>query len=646
MKRLTSLPLKTIKIKDYIWEPYISLVKREIIPYQWDALNDKLPDTVPSHCIRNFRIAAGEEEGKFEGAVFQDSDVAKWLEAVACTLETDPDPELMALADSTIDLIGRAQEADGYLDTYFTLNAPELKWTNLKEGHELYVAGHMIEAAVAYTKATGKTAFLSIVRKLADLIVRTFGPEEGKLHGYPGHEEIELALVRLYQITDERSYLDLAKYFIDQRGQGENYFIEEEKQELFKPIWAEPGNYDPSYSQSHLPVREQKTAEGHAVRAVYLYSAMADLAYAYKDKELMDACTVLWEDMTKRRMYVTGSIGSSGIEERFTTDYDLPNDGNYSESCASVGLALFAKRMAEITRDASYMDIAERALYNTVLAGIASDGRSFFYVNPMEIWPENCLPNTSREHVKAVRQKWFGVACCPPNIARTLASLGQYLAFDDQDEKTLYINLYIGSEIQTSFGENTIRMQMEGRFPETGSMKIHIETDDDFDLCLRVPDYAKSFRVMRNGREEDAETVLGYLQIKGISGTEELDILADIPAEFVHAHPSVRADEGKVALVKGPLVYCLEEMDNFPNLASVFVREDEEIEEQKGIETKGLMKLLFKGKAISSEGWDDHTLYQKQSVVFKDVSLTAVPYFSWGNRTPGEMTVWIKELLS
>lgn len=393
-KKLKTVPLNKIKISDQFWNRYIHLVKDVLIPYQWDILNDRLPDVETSHCIENFKIAAGETDGDFEGAVFQDTDVAKWLEAVAYSLAAEPDEHLSYLADKTINLIGRAQCEDGYLNTYFTIKDPSKRWTNLKEGHELYTAGHMTEAAVAYYKATGKTEFLDIMKKFADLICKTFGPDEGQIHGYPGHQEIELALIRLYHVTGEKKYLETAKYFIDTRGVGENYFLEEEKRPEYKQIFPEFAGYDPRYSQSHEPVREQKTAEGHAVRAVYMYCAMADLAYEYKDKELLDACKTLWEDMTKRQMYITGSIGASGLLERFTTDYDLPNNCNYSETCASIGLALFGRRMAQITKDASYMDVVERALYNTLLSGIAQDGNSGnFAVQIMPFWQTSRFTN-------------------------------------------------------------------------------------------------------------------------------------------------------------------------------------------------------------------------------------------------------------
>ncbi len=317
-EKLQSLPLGDIRIEDAFWGKYIRLVKDVILPYQWETLNDNVPDAEPSHCIKNFRIAAGEEKGTFQGAVFQDTDVAKWLEAAAFTLASGGRDEMLeSLADETIKLIGKAQCPDGYLNTYYTIQEPDRRWSNLKEGHELYTAGHMIEAAVAYYEATGKDAFLKIVSRFADVICEKFGPDEGQCHGYPGHPEVELALVKLYRATGEKRYLEVSKYFVEQRGVGENYFFQEEKGEKYRQIFPEFKDYSPAYSQSHLPVREQKTAEGHAVRAVYLYCAMADLAYEYRDESLLDACRTLWDNMVKKRMFITGGIGSSGLLEAF-----------------------------------------------------------------------------------------------------------------------------------------------------------------------------------------------------------------------------------------------------------------------------------------------------------------------------------------
>lgn len=647
-KRLESVPLKQIQIVDKFWDRYIRLVKEVLIPYQWDILNDRLEGVETSHCIKNFKIASGEEEGDFEGAVFQDTDVAKWLEAVAYVLAAAPDERLERLADETINLIGRAQCPDGYLNTYFTIRAPELRWTNLKEGHELYTAGHMIEAAVAYYEATGNTEFLEIVRKFADLICTVFGKENGKCHGYPGHQEIELALVRLSEATGEKKYLDMAKDFIDQRGVGANYFLKEEKTPEYRQIFPEFAEYDTKYSQSHLPVREQRTAEGHAVRAVYMYCAMADLAYLYRDEELFKACEMLWQDMTGRRMYLTGGIGSSGMLERFTTDYDLPNNSNYSETCASIGLALFGKRMAQITKDASYMDAAERALYNTVLSGTAMDGRSFFYVNPLEVWPDNCMERTSKEHVKPVRQKWFGVACCPPNIARTLASLGQYLYFTSED--TLYVNLYVSGKMSCVMGKVQVSLTVESDLTNTGRIRLALEKAGDgaYHLALRIPDYVKKYKILKDGHKlSDTALKKGYLYIEGPEEEKsELFIEFDVPARFVRANPLVREDAGKTALMKGPLVYCLEETDNGDNLPALFVDTEQELIETYEKELLGgVTTISFRGRKLADTGWTDGALYSERKNTFLDVPLKAVPYHAWGNRKTGEMLVWMKEMI-
>lgn len=642
----SSIDLKNIHITDSFWNKYVHLVKDVIIPYQWDILNDRLEDVETSHCIENFKIAAGESEGEFQGAVFQDTDVAKWLEAVGFALSWERDEKLEALADETIDLIGRAQQPDGYLNTYFTIKEPGLRWTNLMEGHELYTAGHMIEAAVAYYEATGKKKFLDIVSRFADLICDTFGAEEGKIHGYPGHQEIELALVKLYRVTGTHKYLELAKYFIDARGEGENYFLNEEKKPAFKRIFPDFHDYNPAYSQSHQPVRKQKTAEGHAVRANYMYSAMADLACEYEDDRLKAACENLWDNMVHKRMYITGSVGSSGILERFTTDYDLPNASNYSETCASIALAMFGKRMADMEKDASYMDAVERALYNTVLSGIAMDGKSFFYVNPLEVWPANCIPRTSMEHVKPVRQKWFWVACCPPNITRTLASLGQYVYFQEKDQ--IYVNLYIANETEVQIGGNPFKITLEGNFPWENNLRFTVDGESESEgmIAFRVPSYAKNFCILHNGQKVEIKTEKGYAKIAGKFSHEIFEISFEAPAVFVHANPQVRADAAKTAVVKGPLVYCLEEADNGDDLSALLIDTAQTPEEIYDDQLLGGCSVVhISGRKISGEGWNEHVLYQEKPVSLEDVKLTLVPYCYWGNRKAGEMLVWMKESL-
>lgn len=641
--KLQTLDLKQITINDAFWSKHVDLVRNEIIPYQWDAMNDRIPGAEPSHCLENFKIAAGRKTGEFYGAVFQDTDIAKWLEAVGFTLAAYDIPELEQTADEVVELIGEAQEADGYLDTYFIIKEPDKRWQNLCEGHELYTAGHMIEAAVAYYQGTGKRRFLDIVLKLADLICDTFGSKPGQLKGYPGHQEIEIGLIKLYHITGEKKYLDQAKFFIDMRGVGENWFLKEMKRPGHHMIFPEFADYDTKYSQSHLPVRQQKTAEGHAVRAVYMYCAMADLAYEYQDNGLMQACETLWRNIVTRRMYLTGSIGSSGLLERFTTDYDLPNDCNYSESCASIGLALFGLRMANITRDASYIDVVERALYNTVLAGIALDGKSFFYVNPLEVWPDNCIPRTSKEHVKPVRQKWFGVACCPPNIARTLASLGQYIYA--QDDHSLYINLYVSGEAKARIGGKEIQVSMETRYPWINSCKVTLRNvpAEGMTLAMRIPEYAENYQVEINGRACGYRAEKGYAYVN-ISNDCTVGIRFEAPARFIRANPKVRADCGRVAIVRGPLVYCLEQIDNGENLSAVYVKADSVISEEESELFGGSVRLRFDGYRMDESRWDDHELYASHKMTLHKAPLKAIPYAYWNNRGTGEMSVWIKEL--
>lgn len=644
--KLKSLPLQNIKIDDDFLGKYTRLVKDVIIPYQWDILNDKIENTEPSYCLNNFKITAGQLEGEFGGAVFQDTDVAKWLEAVAYSLATNRDEKLEHIADEVIDLIAEAQCEDGYINTYFTIKEPTLRWTNLMEGHELYTAGHLLEAAVAYYNATGKDKFLNVMIKFADLICETFGTEEGKNHGYPGHQEIELALVKLYEVTGDRKYIDLAKYFIDERGKAPNYFLEEEKSEKFKRIFPEFEGYTPLYSQSHLPVREQTTAEGHAVRAVYMYSAMVDLSYEYDDKELFQTCERLWNNIVNKRMYITGSIGSSGFLERFTTDYDLPNDSNYSETCASIGLALFGLRMAKVTKESKYIDIVERALYNTVLSGIAMDGKSFFYVNPLEVWPDSCLPRTSKEHVKPVRQKWFGVACCPPNIARTLAALGQYIYM--KDNNTIYVNLFIANETTVDLDNKTMKIKVITNFPNESNIKMKVSSkeNDNVTIAIRIPDYAEDFNITLNGKIYDFETKRGYAFITSKFNDDIIEIKFNSPVRFVYSNPLVRCDFGKVAIMKGPLVYCLEEVDNGNNLSAMMIDTSSQIEEVYDDLLGGTTLVYVQGKKVESKNWNSEKLYLTEKPTLKDVKLKAIPYCYWGNRKNGEMIVWIKEFES
>ncbi len=594
-------PLKNIKINDKYWNRYTGLVASKILPYQWEILNDNVKDAPPSRCLYNFKLVAGDIKGERKGMVFQDSDAAKWLEAVAYSLASHPDPDLEKKADSVIDLICRAQQKDGYLNTYYTLVEPENRWQNLCEGHELYCAGHFIEAAVAYYQSTGKRKLLDCLCRFADLIAEIFGPEENQIHGYPGHPEIELALVKLYRITGKKNYLNLAEYFINTRGSSPNYFLEEMKKPGFKHIFNEFINYDPVYSQSHIPLREQKTAEGHAVRAVYLYCAMADIAEMNDDKQLLEQCKILWQNITGKRMFITGSIGSSGMWERFTTDYDLPNDSNYSETCASIGLFFFGFRMAEITHESSYIDVCERALYNTIRAGISMRGDRYFYVNPLEVWPAICMDKTSRAHVKAVRQKWFDVACCPTNIARTLASLGRYIY--TLVDSGLFVNLFIQNEAEIPINGDKVKIKLETDYPKTGKIKLRISgIHKPLNLHLRIPIFAKNTRILFNGKISEKAVPGKYFSLCCEEPENNVEMNFNIVPEFVYANPLVRANCGKSALIRGPEVYCLEECDNGENLASVYIDTSKNVEvEWKENLMEGTSVLHCRGFKLNSD---------------------------------------------
>ena len=384
MKQQRQIDVKRFESTEGFIYQYQKLIKEVVIPYQYAVLHDQVEGVEKSHVVANFENAAkavrGEDVGDgFYGMVFQDSDAAKWLEAVAYSLVNFPDTDLEAKADSLIDKIEAAQDTDGYLNTYYTIKDKDKRWTNLLKGHELYCAGHMMEAAVAYYEATGKDKLLRVMQKNAAHIYQHFVTEGHE--GYPGHPEVELALLRLYHATGDEKCLALAKHFIDVRGVN-NRFYEEEAARRDWSVWGNDAT-DYDYQQSGKPVREQRDATGHSVRAVYLYTGMADLAAQTEDQELLNACRQLFESIADRRMYVTGGIGSTVEGEAFTVDYDLPNDTAYAETCASIGLMFFASRMLEAEVDSKYADVMERAFYNTVLAGMQLDGKRFFYVNPL-----------------------------------------------------------------------------------------------------------------------------------------------------------------------------------------------------------------------------------------------------------------------
>lgn len=635
-------------IRDDFWGRYIQLVQEVVIPYQYEALHDRVPEAEPSHAIANFEIAAGRRTGEFHGFVFQDSDVAKWLEAVGYSLKLKRDPELEARADAVIDLVAAAQQPDGYLNTYFTVKEPGKRWTNLQDCHELYCAGHFIEAAVAYYEATGKDKLLNTMRRMVDHISSVFGPEEGKLKGYDGHQEIELALVKLYRLTGEEQYLKLSSFFIDQRGQEPNFLRQEWESRDRVTHWSSSpaSSIDLKYFQAHIPVREQTEAAGHSVRAVYMYTAMADLAALTGDRALHDACVRLWDNMTGKQMYITGGIGSTHQGEAFTFDYDLPNDTVYAETCASIGLIFFARRMLELEPDARYADVMERALYNNVLGSMAQDGRHYFYVNPLEVWPQACTCNPDKHHVKSERQGWFGCACCPPNVARLLTSMNQYIYTVHGD--TLYTNLYIGSELDMTLGGTAVAVSQQSNYPWEGTVTLKVDPAEaaEFGIALRIPSWSSSAEIRVGGEKLslDENVEQGYCVIRRVwSAGDTIELKLLMEAHRVYAHPELRADAGKTAIQRGPLVYCLEAADNSTPLSSIALHESAPFTEHfEASLLGGAVVVKGQGSRIEQAGWSGG-LYSRAKAPVEAATITAIPYYLWGNRGSGEMKVWIPE---
>ncbi|GAW50130.1 glycoside hydrolase family 127 protein [Nocardioides sp. PD653-B2] len=610
------VPLASVTVTDGFFAGRIETIRRTTLEHQYQ----NLVDTGRLDALR-LRWKPGDQPVPH---IFWDSDVAKWIEAASYCLATAYDPELDLRVGAAIDLLGAAQQPDGYLNSYYSNVAPELRFTDLRDGHELYCAGHLIEAAVAHHEATGGRALLDIARRYADLIVETFGVGPDQVSGYDGHPEIELALVRLYECTDDQRYLDAAAYFVDQRGQ-EPYFFAEEAARRGTPGYfgAEfPGrDSDPAalrvfreYQQTHLPVREQATAVGHCVRAMYLYSAMTDLAQLREDQTLLAAVRRLWSSVVERRMYVTGAVGSSRVNEGWTEDYDLPNETAYNETCASIGLFLWAFRIADIDEDGAYIDVAERALYNGVLSGMSMRGTEFFYENP--------LASDGTVH----RQPWFGVSCCPPNLARLLTSLGRYV-YTAKDAE-LRVNLFVGSELSVVLGGVPTVVRQSGSYPWSGRVQIEVEPDRpaEWTLSVRIPAWADGASVSVNGEEYRSEARLrrGFLRItrRWAAGDR---VVVDLPLtpRRERAHPRVVAAAGRVAILRGPIVHCVEGVDNGDPVERLHLPEDVE---------------------LRTEPASDATLGEFVSVAADTPSmpLTTVPYFLWDNRQPSTMGVWIR----
>lgn len=603
---LTAVPFTDVTVEDGFWAPRLETARQKTLPANFKWCED-------TGRISNFAKAGGLAEGKFEGIYFNDSDVYKVIEGASYMLHAAPDPELDAYLDALIAKIAAAQQPDGYLNTYFTLVAPDKRWSDLPAKHELYCAGHLFEAAVAHYRATGKRSLLDVACRLADYIGTVFGP--GKKYGVPGHEEIELALVKMYQATGERRYLELAEFFVDQRGNHEN----------------RKGYGD--YCQDHIPIREQNEIAGHAVRAMYLYSGVADVARLNGDKALVNMMGRIWNDVVHRKMYVTGGIGPSAKNEGFTVAYDLPNDSAYAETCASIGMALWNHRLNLLHADASYADVVERVAYNGLLSGIGLDGEHFFYVNP--------LASRGSHH----RQTWFGCACCPTNLVRWLPSLPGYVYAEGAGG--IYVNLYTAGVGNITYKGRAVTVRQETNYPWEGNVKMTVSLSKprEFALNLRIPGWCNAYRIKVCGDRVNPECVKGYARIeRKWSDGDEVELDLAMPVRRVRANPLVEADRGRVALQRGPIVYCLEGVDNGGRVRSLALPPDSPVtaEHRPGL-LGGVTVLTGRALARTPEDWNG-ALY-KTGVGYEEVEFTAVPYCVWDNREPGPMVVWLPEAL-
>lgn len=623
--------------------PVYSLVKKaedKMLPYQWEALNDRLAEGPKSYSVRNFRAAAGEIDAPHAGAVFQDSDIFKWIEAAAYALKRERNPALEEKIDWFVSLMQKAQQPDGYLDTYYILTDISKRFTNLRDNHELYCLGHLIEAAVAYFEATGKRGILDVALKYVELVNATFGFEEGKKHGYPGHEEIELALVRLYRLTGDPMHLNLARYFLSARGTND-YFDDEAASRGDKPAWAwSVYSHRNRYYQADEPVKEMTMAKGHSVRQLYLLTGMAEVALETGDSELKAACDTMWKDITRRQMYITGAVGQSSFGEAFTLDYDLPSDTVYGETCAAISLYFFAASLLKSHPLGEYGDIMDTLLYNGTLSGINEDGTRYFYVNPLECIPKRSKYSQSVFHVRTQRQAWYGCACCPPNIARMLTNLDERLLL--KSGNTLYVNLFASLDTETRLESGGVSLTETTDYPNDGCISIRVnKAFPGFVLALRLPGWVQTYTLRINGQNPPCVMDEGYIYISDLKDGDEISYVLDMPARLVAAHPLSHATAGKVAVMRGPVVYCLEEADNGGELWNVLIRPDAPMSVSRD-ERFGQV-IAAPALRQTQDNWDGYELYAPlRRPAYQDFTARFIPYRLWNNRGEGEMRVWLR----
>lgn len=621
------LPLRQIKITGKFWAERIRILRDVSIEGQYRQLVD-------TDRLRNFEIAADPSKGgEFKGRYFNDSDVYKWCEAAAYALAPGPHPGIQKLLDQVIPIVEAAQEPDGYLNTFFQIKHPNLKWRNLLAMHEMYCGGHLIEAGVALFETTGDRRLLEVAKRFADHIASIFGP--GKRRGYCGHEEIELALIRLSRCLDESKYAELARWMIEQRGQKPSVLAEEldDAEAMTLSPWANGmlrrnGVYEGDYAQDHAPIRDHTEIVGHAVRAMYFYIAASE--FAEGDPGLQEAVERIWRNLTTKRMYITAGIGPSGSNEGFTADYDLPNLSAYAETCAACGLAFWGQELLEMTGVSDYSDIVERALYNGAISGISLAGDRYFYTNPLE-------SRGAEERVP-----WFDCACCPPNIARLIGSIGWYLV--SASDEAFWVHIPAGFEADATFKGVPVRVTCESDFPWSGKLTVRVEPESpvEFELRLRIPSWSDEVDTELPGLDRQSAWENGYAVFSKLwKPGDVLKVDLGMEPAWVECHPKVRDSLGRLALVRGPLVYCAEEHDlGFP--PQLFVADPEapmvaRHEELLG----GLTTITVEGYAESEEFVDD--LYSSLGAIeTKEATARFIPYYAWCNRGPNSMQVWVR----
>jgi DUF1680 family protein len=622
-----------VHLEGQFWRERLETVLTRTIPSQHVQLGEHgilesltLPNPPPP-------LRFPRNEHNFTVQVFWDSDVGKWIEAASYALSHRRDPDIETKIETIIDNLEKAQAPNGYVNCWYLQREPDKRWTNLRDNHELYNLGHLIEGAIAYSLATGRRRLLGILERYVDHVRATFGPRPNQKHGYCGHQEIELALIRLYHLTGERKHLDLASYFINERGKQPHYFDEEARRrgEDPKDFWAK--SYE--YNQSHKPVREQTKVVGHAVRAMYMYSAMADLALELKDDSLKRTLEVLWADVIGSKMYITSGLGPAAANEGFTEDYDLPNDTAYAETCASVALIFWAQRMLHLDLSGKYADVLEQALFNGALTGLSRDGTHYFYSNPLD---------SDGRHS---RWAWHHCPCCTMNASRLIASVGSY--FLSHSDNAIAFHLYGGISARVRLADGNVAIREISTYPWSGDIRVEVEPEGPFEfaLKLRIPGWARGIKAAVNGAPIATEGKVedGYLTIsRRWAAGDRVTLELPMQPERIYAHPAVRMDVGRLALKRGPLVYCVEEADNpggpvqrlkLPRGAPLKL-------EQRNDLFGGIVTLSADAVRLIGSDWKD-ALYRPDAPAEEPTNLTALPYYLWNNRGAGSMMVWLVE---